>query len=161
MKLPEDSPALLFQAYDYPKHYQGKVPRLVKLTKSVMSDLPFENIVFLKDLQVECWVNSHGAVVGLCNTKSLGLKPDEFHVLEYHGNEYDTLEDIFAACKEYNIHCSISYQRINDYSVELYKGYKSDYKKLFYSDGHSSIPELLEFVQNNFSLTEATASLNQ
>jgi hypothetical protein len=45
---------------------------------------------------------------------------------------------LFEKCKDMNYNCSITYQRINDYSVEIYTGYKSNYQLIFYSDGHSS-----------------------
>lgn len=39
-------------------------------------------------------------------------------------------------CKARNLNCSITYQRMTDYSVEVYTGYGKSYKKVFYTDGH-------------------------
>jgi hypothetical protein len=43
---------------------------------------------------------------------------------------------LFRWCAQSNYNCSITYQRINEYSVEIYKGYKTNYEKIYYSDGH-------------------------
>ena len=43
---------------------------------------------------------------------------------------------LFNECKERSLNCSLTYQRINDYSIEIYTGYKDSYKKVFYTDGH-------------------------
>ena len=43
---------------------------------------------------------------------------------------------LFNECKARNYNCSLTYQRINDFSVEIYKGYKDTYQKVFYTDGH-------------------------
>lgn len=39
-------------------------------------------------------------------------------------------------CISLNLHCAITYQKMNDFSVEIYTGYRSTYEKLFYTDGH-------------------------
>lgn len=44
---------------------------------------------------------------------------------------------LFEECKSKALHCSITYQSISDYSVEIYRGYKTNYKKVFYTDGHT------------------------
>ena len=46
------------------------------------------------------------------------------------------MKELFNECISRDYNCSITYQRINDYSVEIYTGYKSTYKLIFYSDGH-------------------------
>lgn len=47
---------------------------------------------------------------------------------------------LFQLCQSNNYNCSITYQRINDYSVEIYKGYgNSNYNKIFYTDGHIDV----------------------
>ena len=43
---------------------------------------------------------------------------------------------LFDECKKRSLNCSLTYQRINDYSVEIYTGYKDSYQKVFYTDGH-------------------------
>lgn len=55
-------------------------------------------------------------------------------------------------CKSRALHCSITYQSITDYSIEIYRGYKTNYEKLFYTDGHikpkKAIKEALKFLSN-------------
>lgn len=46
------------------------------------------------------------------------------------------LNNLMNLCKSNNLHCSFTYQSINDYSVEIYKGYKTTYVNHFYTDGH-------------------------
>lgn len=46
---------------------------------------------------------------------------------------------LFAECQNRNLHASITYQRINDFSIEIYTGYVSNYVKLFYTDGHTDL----------------------
>ena len=43
---------------------------------------------------------------------------------------------LIEECKSRSLNCSITYQHINDYSVEIYRGYESSYQKVFYTDGH-------------------------
>ena len=43
---------------------------------------------------------------------------------------------LFDECKSRNFNCSLTYQQINDFSVEIYKGYKDTYQQVFYTDGH-------------------------
>ncbi len=58
---------------------------------------------------------------------------------------------LFEECKCRAMNCSITYQRINDYSVEIYRGYKSSYVKIFYTDGHidkkKAIKKALKFLR--------------
>lgn len=58
---------------------------------------------------------------------------------------------LFNACIARNYNCSITYQRINDYSVEIYTGYVSTYKKIFFTDGHlkkeEAIKKALKFIK--------------
>jgi len=60
---------------------------------------------------------------------------------------------LIKVCKSKNLNCSITYQRINDCSVEIYTGYGENYKGLFYTDGHSkpkeAIKEALLFLTND------------
>lgn len=46
---------------------------------------------------------------------------------------------LFHLCQQNNYNCSITYQIITDYSVEIYKGYGDNYNKIFYTDGHIDI----------------------
>lgn len=43
---------------------------------------------------------------------------------------------LMLECQNRNFHCSISWQRITDFSIEIYTGYESKYRKIFYTDGH-------------------------
>lgn len=43
---------------------------------------------------------------------------------------------LMIECELRNLHCSITYQKINDYSIEIYTGYKKSYHQIFYTDGH-------------------------
>jgi hypothetical protein len=87
-------PALQKQSIHYPKHFLGRVPRRIRMTKTV-SALNLANksskIIAKAGCIYDAWTNSHGAVSAVCsnNLKSdyhLGVKPDEFEVVEW----YDT-----------------------------------------------------------------------
>lgn len=58
---------------------------------------------------------------------------------------------LFDECISRNYNCSITYQRINNYSVEIYQGYKSNYKNILYTDGHidkeKAIKKALKFLR--------------
>lgn len=59
---------------------------------------------------------------------------------------------LFEECKSRSYNCSLTYQSINDYSVEIYKNYGKDYKQIFYTDGHiekaDAIKEALDTLLN-------------
>lgn len=61
-------------------------------------------------------------------------------------------QKLMNECISRNLHCSITYQKINNYSVEIYRGYKSFYEKIFYTDGHTkskrAIKKALKFLSN-------------
>lgn len=64
------------------------------------------------------------------------------------------LEDqLFDECKHRGYSCSITYQRINDFSVEIYKGHELSYQSIFFSDGHldskRSIRKALRFLKKS------------
>ncbi len=46
---------------------------------------------------------------------------------------------LFDICHNDDKNVSLSYQRVTFYSVEIYIGYKSNYKNFFYSDGHLTV----------------------
>ena len=62
-------------------------------------------------------------------------------------------EKLMIECESRNLHCSITYQKINDYSVTIYNGYSLDYKKVFFTDGHirmnHAIKEARKFLKKN------------
>jgi len=61
------------------------------------------------------------------------------------------LSELFSECLNRNLHCSLTHQRITDYSVEIYTGYKENYKNIFYTDGHidkiSAIESALNYLK--------------
>lgn len=80
-----ESPALKQRLNGYPKKWNDKVPLKVKLTKHVVSDLPFSKLAAYSGQTYNVWVNSHGAVSAImAGDELLGLKPDEFEVTEWH-----------------------------------------------------------------------------
>jgi hypothetical protein len=90
---PEESPALSKQSELYPQRYEGRVPLRVRLTKTVTADvMPYplcltqDHLAMVIGQEVSVWVNSHGAVAGIdAEGRCLGLKPDEFEVVQFHG----------------------------------------------------------------------------
>ena len=78
-------PAREFQAADYPPEYRGRVPRTVRMLRTVHSDLPWpmeRGPVAVKGREYRAWTNSHGAVSAWVDGELLGLKPGEFEVSE-------------------------------------------------------------------------------
>jgi hypothetical protein len=59
---------------------------------------------------------------------------------------------LLKKCSSRNIHCSITYQKNNDFSVEISKGYNRNYEILFYTDGHTklktAVQEAAKFVNS-------------
>lgn len=87
----ESSPALTHQSKGYPANYRGRVPKKIKMAKTLYPDeiggisLAKPGTMLELDQVYECWVNSHGAVAGYCdNGQKLGVKPGEFDVVEWH-----------------------------------------------------------------------------
>ncbi len=80
------SPALRFQSDYYPSAWHRKVPKKVKMTKTVRSDLPIPPFLSAPvDHEYFVWVNSHGAISAIFEDgKQLGLKPCEFEIIEWH-----------------------------------------------------------------------------
>lgn len=84
-----ESPALNIQSDIYPASWYGKVPKRVKMAKTVKSELPFgPRYIAEAGKEYDCWTNSHGAVaVLLPNSEMFGVKPYEFEVIEWHEGE--------------------------------------------------------------------------
>lgn len=89
------SPALNWQSDDpapftYPPHWRGKVPLKINMLKLVQPDIPElakKDTLCFNDQEYYVWVNSYGAVSAILpNGQQLGLKPDEFEVIEWHSN---------------------------------------------------------------------------
>lgn len=53
-------------------------------------------------------------------------------------------KELLNICEGRNLHCSITWQRITDYSIEIYTGYKKTYSCFHYSDGHIKVEEAIE-----------------
>lgn len=63
-------------------------------------------------------------------------------VIQIIDNE-DKSEKLFeqCLCRDWNV--SITWQKVTDWSIEIYTGYKTRYKKIFYTDGHTSKAEAI------------------
>ncbi len=88
-----DCPALHEKSKLYP--FGDRVPKKVKMLKTAMSDPvplfmqlhkrePIKPLVASCDSTLDCWTNKHGAVAVLINGEKLGVKPDEFEIIEWH-----------------------------------------------------------------------------
>ncbi|HRH44030.1 MAG TPA: hypothetical protein PKY82_20535 [Pyrinomonadaceae bacterium] len=96
LEIAKTSPALNWQSdrrgsCAYPANFRGRVPLKVKLATTVYPDVPFvpSDTVAQKDCEYYVWVNSYGAVSAILpNGETLGLRPSEFNVVEWHeGNK--------------------------------------------------------------------------
>lgn len=81
-------PALKFLSDDYPKRFDRRVPKVIRMKRTVCSDLPWlmecKNVIAEIAMLYPAWTNSHGAVAAvLDNGTRLGVKPDEFEVVEF------------------------------------------------------------------------------
>jgi len=60
---------------------------------------------------------------------------------------------LFEECRNRNYNCSITYQRITSYSIEIYSGYQNNYEQHFYIDGYaelkSAIIKALKFLKKS------------
>ena len=54
------------------------------------------------------------------------------------------MKKVFEICQNNNLNVSFTWQTINDYSIEIYKGYKSSYELIFYTDGHTDKNEAIK-----------------
>ncbi len=75
----------------YPARYNKQIPLRVRMKETVMSDLPLfvpgseETPPAIKGNEYYVKVNSYGAVTALFESGAcLGLKSDEFEVVEFH-----------------------------------------------------------------------------
>jgi hypothetical protein len=74
------------------------------------------------------------------------------------------LKQLIGECKSRNLHCSVTYQKINDISIEIYKGYKSTYVKLFYTDGHIKLKKAIKLALKfivSIDLNEITIDIGE
>jgi hypothetical protein len=83
-----DSPALREQSELYPVKWSGRVPKRIRMLKHVEGDFPIPPFaVAYSGKEYDCWVNSHGAVAANTEHGMLGVKPDEFEVIEFHAKD--------------------------------------------------------------------------
>lgn len=93
MLAPIDCPALHERRDGYP--FGDRVPRKVRMRKTVIADpMPVVGFAMCKDGMppvalinqvLPAWTSSHGAVlVVLADGQKLGVKPDEFEVVDWH-----------------------------------------------------------------------------
>ena len=80
------SPALQHQSKHYPASWHGKVPKVVRMAKTVTDDFPFGKKLVCQDgYEYHVVVNSHGAVAAILGDEArLGLKPYEFEIIAFH-----------------------------------------------------------------------------
>lgn len=105
-----ESPALTRKAKNYPARYEGKVPWKVRMFESVYPDLHLVRnvgLVAAKGQTYEVWVNSNGAVGAIIGDRMLGLKPDEFEVVEWHPTNTSPLYPLFEhLSREHGLTCT-------------------------------------------------------
>ncbi len=80
------SPALLSRSELYPAAWRGRVPKRIRMMKTVRSDFPcISRLIAPKGGEYNAWVNSHGAVAAVLPIgEMLGVRPYEFEVIEWH-----------------------------------------------------------------------------
>ncbi len=65
-------------------------------------------------------------------------------------------KQLFTECKNHHLKCSVSYQPINDYSIEIYTTYNRDAPPVFYTDGHISlkkaVKKALKFIEKKIDI---------
>lgn len=84
------SPALKLKALGYPAHWEGKVPRMVRMLRPVSPCIVRQGAPKGVEIgeEFEAMVNSYGAVSALLpGGFRLGLRPGEFEVIEFHQAE--------------------------------------------------------------------------
>jgi hypothetical protein len=88
-----DCPALHSRSSHYPARFSDRVPKIVRILREVrpeallvLTDPKWRGIVAEQGDVFYAWTNSHGAVAAYFNADcQLGLMPDEFEVVEWHG----------------------------------------------------------------------------
>ncbi len=82
-----DCPALHEQSEHYPARFKGRVPQRIFMLRTIYPECPGAKpgTVARRDGEYDAWTNKHGAVCAVCdNGEHLGVKPDEFDVIEWH-----------------------------------------------------------------------------
>jgi len=79
-------PASRYQSSSYPSQWDSKVPLLVRMIRTVHSDLwMFDEYPLTASAGKEyyAYTNSHGAVSVRVDGQLLGIKPDEFEIVQF------------------------------------------------------------------------------
>ena len=79
-------PAARYQSKYYPLTWNGKVPLLIRMTRTVHSDLWMIDefpLVARAGQEYRAYTNSHGAISAWVDGQQLGVKPDEFEVTQW------------------------------------------------------------------------------
>jgi hypothetical protein len=80
-----DSPALEKKSEFYPANFRGRVPKRIKMSMEVHSEMPFDKTQVYKDLEYDVWVNSNGAMSAIVSGEILlGIKPGECEIVQWH-----------------------------------------------------------------------------
>lgn len=88
-----DCPALHKLSEHYPARFGGRIPKTIRMLKTVLPDMTgvpvldaqCEGIIAEIACHYPAWTNSHGAVCAvLDNGQKIGVKPDEFEVIEWY-----------------------------------------------------------------------------
>lgn len=86
----KESPALIEQKEGYyPKDWCGLVPRRIRMTQTVISEIPGTQITAEAGCEYDAWVNRNGAVAAILDAEKeqlLGVAPHEFEVLSWMGD---------------------------------------------------------------------------
>jgi hypothetical protein len=87
-----DCPALHSQSKDYPARFMGRVPKTIRMRRTVQPDEPLRSldpewsrVIAEHSMLYPAYTNSHGAVSAVLDEgRKLGVKPDEFEIVEWH-----------------------------------------------------------------------------
>jgi hypothetical protein len=83
-------PAMKFLSNDYPERFNRRVPKVIRMLRTVQADglvrmLPeYRDLIAYYEELYPAWTNSYGAVAAVLDDgRKLGVKPDEFEVVEF------------------------------------------------------------------------------
>lgn len=86
-----DCPAMRLQSKDYPARFMGRVPKTIRMRRTVQADWPlralpeYQSLIAEHGMSYPAYTNSHGAVCAVLDDgRKLGVKPDEFEITEWH-----------------------------------------------------------------------------
>lgn len=87
-----DCPARHSQSEDYPARFMGRVPKTIRMRRTIQPDEPMRSlsaawrgVIAEHGMLYPAHTNSHGAVSAVMdNGQKLGVKPDEFEITEWY-----------------------------------------------------------------------------